>query len=262
MRFIFKWLLRLFLLAVLLIVIFFLSLNSILRVVMEHNIRAQTGMDAEIGHFKLGLAEPTMEIQDLKIYNSTNFGGTLFLDVPEIHAEYDRAALAKSELHVTLLRFNLGELDIAVKNQAGQDRRCRWRPCRLAKKINGKKSFTSQTGLEFTGIDVLNVSVGKVKFIDLEDQRNNRSQTIGIEDCVMKNVKTPADLGGLGLLIALRSGDFFGSLVDPETSGLRAATDPGQQICAILTFSARRLFLNFSFSGCIVNPSNPPAASS
>jgi uncharacterized protein involved in outer membrane biogenesis len=218
MRFIFKWLLRLFLLAVLLIVIFFLSLNSILRVVMEHNIRAQTGMDAEIGHFKLGLAEPTMEIQDLKIYNSTNFGGTLFLDVPEIHAEYDRAALAKSELHVTLLRFNLGELDI-VKNQAGQTNIFSLAALPSAKKINGKKSFTSQTGLEFTGIDVLNVSVGKLKFIDLADQRNNRSQEIGLEDCVMKNVKTPADLGGLGLLIALRSGDFFGSLVDPKTSG-------------------------------------------
>ena len=54
MKFIFKWLLRLFILAVVLIVIFFLSLNSILRVVVEHNIRTQTGMYAEIGSFKLG----------------------------------------------------------------------------------------------------------------------------------------------------------------------------------------------------------------
>ena len=55
----------------------------------------------------------------MKIYNPPNFGGTLFLDIPEIHVEYDRAALAKKEIHITLLRFNLGELDI-VKNQAGQ----------------------------------------------------------------------------------------------------------------------------------------------
>src|SRR5271170_3357712 len=119
MKFIFKWLLRLFILAVVLIVILFLSLDSILRVVVEHNIRAQTGMDAEIGKFTLGLAEPTITIKDLKLFNPPSFGGTLFLDIPEIHAEYDRAALAKSELHVTLLRFNLAELDI-VKNQAGQ----------------------------------------------------------------------------------------------------------------------------------------------
>src|SRR5471030_2258010 len=119
MKFIFKWLLRLFILAVVLVVVFFLSLNSILRVVIEHNIRAQTGMDAEIGRFKLGILEPTVEIQNLKIYNSTNFAGTPFLDIPEIHVEYDRAALAKKEIHITLMRFNLGEFDI-VKNQAGQ----------------------------------------------------------------------------------------------------------------------------------------------
>src|SRR5271155_5728944 len=119
MKWIFKWLFRLFLLAIVLVVIFLLSLNSILRVLVEHNIRAQTGMDAEIGQFSLGFVGPTVEIRDLKIYNPPNFGGTLFLDIPEIHAEFDPAALARREIHVTLLRFNLGELDI-VKNQAGQ----------------------------------------------------------------------------------------------------------------------------------------------
>src|SRR5271154_677385 len=118
-KFIFKWLLRLFLLAIVLIVVFFLSLNSILRVVIEHNIRKQTGMDAEIGEFSLGLVSPTVTIKDFKLFNPPGFGGTLFLDIPEIHVEYDRAALVKSDLRITLMRFNLGELDI-VKNQAGQ----------------------------------------------------------------------------------------------------------------------------------------------
>ena len=113
-----------------LIVIFFLSLDSILRVVIENRIRAQTGMDAEIGKFTLGLAEPTITIKDFKLFNPPSFGGTPFLNIPEIHVEYDRAALARHEIRVTLLRFNLGELDI-VKNEAGQTnlffhlRRCR-----------------------------------------------------------------------------------------------------------------------------------------
>src|SRR5271155_1761865 len=118
MKWIFKWLFRLFLLAIVLVVIFLLSLNSILRVLVEHNIRAQTGMDAEIGKFSLGFVGPTVEIRDLKIYNPPDFGGTLFLDIPEIHAEFDRDALAKGGVHVTLMRFNLGEFDI-VKNEAG-----------------------------------------------------------------------------------------------------------------------------------------------
>ena len=49
MKWLFKWLFRLFLLAVVLIVILLLSFNSLLRVYVEHRIRAQTGMDAEIG---------------------------------------------------------------------------------------------------------------------------------------------------------------------------------------------------------------------
>ena len=215
-KFIFKWLLRLFILAVVLVVIFFLSLDSILRVVMENRIRAQTGMDAEIGKFTLGLVEPTITIKDFKLFNPPSFGGTPFLDIPEIHVEYDRAALAKHEIHVTLLRFNLGELDI-VRNEAGQTNIFSIAALPTVKKSGGGggKSFAKETGFEFTGIDVLNVSVGTAKYIDLKDPKNNREQKIGIENCVMKNVKTPTDLAGLAVMVALRGGDLFGSLIAP-----------------------------------------------
>jgi hypothetical protein len=222
MRFIFKWLFRLFIAAVVLVVIFFLSLNSILRVVVEHNIRAQTGMDVEIGRFKLGILEPTIEIQNLKIYNSTDFAGTPFLDIPEIHVEYDRAALTRREVHVTLMRFNLGELDI-VKNEAGETN-----IFSLGVTVPGKKpgsaqakiNFKKQTGYDFNGIDVLTVSIGTAKYIDLKDQRNNRTQIIGIEDCPIRNVKSQTDLAGLAALVYLRSDGFFDSLVDQKKSGL------------------------------------------
>ena len=190
MKWFFKWAFRLFLLVVVLAVIFFLSLDTIIRVVMENRIRAQTGMDAEIGKFTLGLVEPTITIKDFKLFNPPSFGGTPFLDIKEIHVEYDRAALAKSDLHITLLRFNLAELDI-VKNQTGQTNIFSIAALPSVKKSGGKeKSFGAQTGMEFSGIDVLNVSIGKARFIDLKDPQNNREQVIGIENCVMKDVKT------------------------------------------------------------------------
>ena len=215
MKWLFKWLFRLFLLAVVLVVILLLSLNSILRVVAVHQIRAQTGMDAEIGKFSLGLVEPTVEIQNLKLYNPPDFGGTPFLNIPEIHVEYDRAALARREIHITLMRFNLGELDI-VKNEAGQTNIFSLRvPLPVKRSRSGAPSFKKQTGCDFKSIDALNVSVGTIKFIDLKDQRNNRKQTIGIENLVIKNVKSPADLAGLAVLVAWRGGDFFSSLLAP-----------------------------------------------
>ena len=217
-RWVFKWLLRLTILAVLLVVIFLLSLDSILRTVIEHNIHAQTGMDAEIGRVRFGLLEPTMEIQDLKIYNPPSFGGTPFLDIPDIYVEYNRAALAKKQLHLTLLRLNLAELDI-VKGQNGSTNIFTFG------KIPGKTSssatpgFKKQTGYDFKQIDELNVSFKQVKYIDLQDSRNDRQQIIGIDNWVIRDVKSPNDLTGLVLFIDLRSNHFFDPFIGkPQNS--------------------------------------------
>lgn len=220
MKTLFKWLFRLFLLAVVLVVIFLLSLDTLLRVITERSIRTRTGMDAEIGRFHFGLIEPVVTIRDLKIHNPPSFGGTPFLELPEIHVEYDRAALAKNELHLTLVRINLGELDI-VKNEAGQTNLFALgvalpttkNPAASQRELT---DFKKQTGMTFKGVDVLNLSVGTLKFIDLKNPRNNREQKVSIENQVIKNVKTPADLAGLGLLVILRGGDFFGSLAAPS----------------------------------------------
>jgi hypothetical protein len=218
-KFFFKWLFRLVILAVALVVILLLSRNAILRVYVEHRIYARTGMDAEIGRFSTGLVEPEVTIQNLRLYNPPSFGGTPFLNIREIHVEYDPAALARHELHITLIRFNLGELDI-VKNQAGQTNIFCLGLAVPQKKTGGDagREFAKQTGFQFTGVDVLNVSIGTAKYIDLNNQRNNRTQIIGIQNCVLKNVRSGADLGGLAAFIALRSGDFFGSLQDRKNS--------------------------------------------
>ena len=218
-----KWFLGLFLLAVVLFVIFLLSLDTLLRTLVVQNIRDQTGMTAEIGKFHLGLLEPVVTIKDLKLHNPADFGGTPFLVIPEIHVEYDRAALATNQIHITLLRFNLGELAI-VRNEAGQTNLFE-----LGVKLPSKKALDQETlsqsksldelkqrtGMNFQGVDVLNVSVGTAKYIDLADQKNNREQNIGIENQIVKNVKTPADLAGLVLLVGLRSDNFFTSLIGP-----------------------------------------------
>jgi uncharacterized protein involved in outer membrane biogenesis len=219
-KFSIKWLFRLVILTVALVVILLLARNAILRVYLEHQIRAQTGMDAEMGSFSIGLAEPTVTIQNLRLYNPPDFAGTPFLDIRELHAEYDPAALARHELHITLMRFNLGEIDV-VKNQAGRTNIFSLGLAAPLKKTGGHAgpSFTKQTGLAFTGIDVLNVSIGTAKYIDLNDQRNNHTQIIGIQNCVLKNVKSQTDLLGLSAFVALRSGDFFQSLLGPQNQG-------------------------------------------
>jgi hypothetical protein len=221
---IFKLLLGLFLLGVVGLVALLLSLDTILRVLAEHNIKAQTGMTAEIGKFHLGLLEPVITIKDLKLHNPPGFGDAPFLDIREIHVEYDRDALkSKHEIHLTLMRFNLGELDI-VKNAAGHTNLLDLGVSLPSKeglaKTNGSgaKELKERTGFAFTGIDVLSVSVGTAKFIDLGNPKNNREENIGLENQVIPNVKTETDLFGLMALVALRGSDVFGVFVDPKAA--------------------------------------------
>jgi hypothetical protein len=215
MKTILKWFVGVALVLVALVVVLLLSLDPLLRNLAENRIRAETGMGVEIGKFHFGLTEPVVTIKNLKLYNSPEFGGTPFLDIPEIHVEYDREALAQNQIHLTLVRFNLGELAI-VKNEAGKTNLLSLGVALPKKdKAGGKqglKEFKERTGLEFKGVDVLNVSVGSAKFIDLKNPANNREQKIGIDNLVMKNVQTPSDLTGLAVLVALRGGDFFTSI--------------------------------------------------
>jgi len=224
----FKWGLGLLLLAIALAVIFFLSLDSIVRVIVEHQISAQSGLEAKIGKFHIGLAEPVIEIKNLRLYstNHTEFGDVPILSIPEIHVEYDPVAYRKGEIHITVLRFNLGELDV-VKGRGGETNllslglESARKPPPPGNSNGGSTALAElqKRGLEFKGIDHLSVSVGTFKYLDLQNQSNNLEQKIDINNCVITNVSSAADLGGLILLLGLRSGDFFKPLVDPDDAG-------------------------------------------
>ncbi|MBU6409539.1 MAG: hypothetical protein KGR98_04035 [Verrucomicrobia bacterium] len=214
-RWLFKWLFRLLaaaaMIALVALVVLSLSYNSILRTGIEQQIRSRTGLDAQIGRFRLEVIQPAVEIQNVKIYNPPrSFGGALFLDIPEIHVEYDRAALARKEIHVTFMRVVLNELDI-VRNRAGQTNVFvlgGMAPARTGPPV----SIRIHSGYRFTGIDTLNLSFQKLKYVDLANPGNDREQNIGIQDCVIPRVHSARDLSGFFALVYLRSDGLSGAL--------------------------------------------------
>lgn len=200
MKWLFKWMFRLVLLLVVLIVALVLSKDAIMKAVAEQRIRARTGMDVKIGRFSVGLLSPVVTIENLRLYNRPEFGGTPFLDIRELHVEYDRAALAARKLHITLLRFSLVELNI-VKNEAGQTNLVS-----LMAKPDAKEDRKRARDLEFAGIDVLNLSLGKVRFLDLKNPRQNGVLDLGVKNQVFRNVNSESDVFGVLLMIWLRGG--------------------------------------------------------
>jgi len=194
-----KWLFILLAIAVGAFVALLLSKDAILKAAVEQQIRAQTGMDAKIGRLSLGLLSPVVTIENLTLHNTAEFGGTPFLDIRELHLEYDRDALAQRKLKIKLLRLNLEELTV-VRNPNGTTN---------ISTLNApaKKSPTKLAGeVEFDGVEVLNLSLGKIQLIDLKEPRNNRIRNVNLQNQVFHNVRTPGDLYGVLVLLWMRSG--------------------------------------------------------
>jgi uncharacterized protein involved in outer membrane biogenesis len=207
MKWLFKWALRLVILLVTLVILFFVFKDSVLRRIVEHQIRDQTGMEARIGKFTSGTFSPVVTIENLKLYNTAEFGGTLFLDVPELHLELDPLAFAQGKVRVSLLRLNLAELDV-VKNELGQTNittfigKAPKKEKQLHLRIRGRD-------FEFDSIEVLNLSLGKARFLDLASPQKNHDVVVNMQNQIFKNVKEEGDLYGILIMIWLRSGGAF-----------------------------------------------------
>jgi len=199
MKWLFKWAFRLLFLVIALVVALVLSKDAILKSLVERQIRAQTGMDVKIGKFSAGILSPVVDIENLKLYNPPEFGGTLFLDAPVLHVEYNRFALAGRELHLTLLRLAVTELNV-VKNDVGH-----------TNVTNFRWKFPTQGSgqpdkVPFPVIDVLNLSVGKARYIDLKNSNHNREYHPNLQNQIFKNVRSEDDVRAILFMIWLRSG--------------------------------------------------------
>ena len=141
---------------------------------------------------------------DLKLYNTPDFGRTLFLDIPELHLEIDKAALERHELHFTVVRFHLREIDL-VRNAAGQTNVFSILNKAQARETGNSGAPKLLKGFSPAGIDELELTIEKYRFIDLKDAANNREQDLNIQHQVFKNVNSTADFSGVLLLLWLRS---------------------------------------------------------
>jgi hypothetical protein len=214
----------LFVLTVVSLVALYFARDAILGKLVARAIKEQTGMVAEIGSFHVGLRDPVVSIKDFKLHNPAGFGDTSLLVIPEVFVEYDKAALQKNKLHLTQVRFNLGELNI-VRNEAGLTNVLALgvslpSPKQKVQKDAGMAELKKQTGMDFTGVDVITVSIGTARFLDLKNPQNNREQNLGIDKLILKNVKTPLELAApLVVMLKLRSDDFFSEVFGSDVLG-------------------------------------------
>jgi uncharacterized protein involved in outer membrane biogenesis len=210
MKTLFKWLVRLavtlFLLLIVLLVIGVLLKDVIAKSIAERNLRDNTGMDAKISKLEVNLSTPTVNLEGLKLYNTPEFGGSTFLDLPELRIEYVPGDIRGGKLHFKTVRLHLAEVHV-VKNKDGKTNIDLLQK-EAKKKASGQKSKTDKPGVDFGGIDTLYLTVGKIRITDESDPRNNQVIDVGIKDEVGQNLKDEAQItqwfSGVVLKLALR----------------------------------------------------------
>jgi hypothetical protein len=203
MRFLVRWAFRFFILLLVVTIAIVLLKDMLLKAFTEHCIRSQTGMDVKIGKFEVGLFSPTLTIENLTLYNPAEFGGSPFLDVSDLYLECDARALATRQLHLRLVRLSLTELNIVE----GKDGRTN-----LVLSLDGLNAPSngaqreSILGLEFKGIDTLNLSLGTVRYTSLRRPGKGTEIKLRLKNEVITNVRSITDLNHLLMKVLLRNG--------------------------------------------------------
>ena len=191
MRRLFRWAFRGLILLLLLVVILLLSLDHLARAALERRLRFETGMEARIGSVSLGLLYPSLTIENLRLYNPPQFGGSPLIQVAELHVEYNRRELFAGRLHCQLLRCDVTELNL-VANRKGQFNLGMPAPGQGAPPKARRREEIA--GLVFTGIDTLNFSLGRVTALRMSDPRRLRELNPRLRNRVLTNLASEEDL--------------------------------------------------------------------
>jgi hypothetical protein len=192
MRFMVRWLFRLTLLGIVLGVATILLKDTVLKSLTEHRMRQETGLEVRIGRMETGLFDATLTLQDLKIFNPPEFGGGPMIYMPEIHLEWDAQALARQNLHLSLARIHLAELTV-VRNKEGRSNLDL-----LAHKVPAITNLSNQpsvlNGWTFTGVDVLNLTIERLRVVDLNNPAKPYETNLGLNHEILRNVRSLADV--------------------------------------------------------------------
>lgn len=200
-KFLVRWTFRLVILGIVLLVALILLKDQILKAVLESQIRRATGMEVKIGSVSTSLMRPTLSLENFVLYNTAEFGGGPFIDAPELHVEYSADARGRADLHFKLVRLNLRELNI-VESLSG-----RTNIVDMSVAMDRVQNHsTNENTVRFNGVDTLNLTVGKIRYINLRRPNRNQEINVALQNEIIQNVRTWNDMAGLLLKLLLRAG--------------------------------------------------------
>ena len=200
-----------------LLLIALLSFDWIVKRTLQSRVNASGVAEVEIGSLNIGLLRPHLEVRDLKVFGQSQFGGVQLLDLPELRVEYDREALNRQELKFRLVRLRLNELTLMDGFAGGQTnmfQRMQGFSELIVAYTNRLGELTNRVDLDraqrvgnatFRGIDRLELTLGRVRFVDMKDPLSEKVAALTINRRVMTNLADLPALAPLAMELLVRT---------------------------------------------------------
>lgn len=209
MKFLLKWAFRLFLLLLVLLAVLALSFDAIVTSLAESRLSKQTGLEVRIDKLELRPWSGRARLERLVVHNPAEFGGGPLVNLAEVAVEYDLALAKERKLHLNLLRFHLAELHVVVNHEGESNLDGVRRTVEAVRR--GQRVARTNAPMEFAGLDMLNLTLGKGTWTDLRQSGTPREFDLGIRNEVVRDVKDARELVAKLTPILVRAGlSFFG----------------------------------------------------
>jgi uncharacterized protein involved in outer membrane biogenesis len=195
-----KWLVAIVGALLLLFVVLLLFKDTFLRKIAEHRLERETGLAATIGRLDSDLLAGSIRFRDIKLFNSPEFGGSVFARIPELYLRLDNTAAASGPIRLHEARVTISELNV-IKNAHG-----RTNILELHKRVSDKhKSDGSDTNSRpFGGIGEFRVTLGTLRYTDVQQPTNNHEFDVAVKDEVVTTIKNKKDFETWATMLLIR----------------------------------------------------------
>lgn len=205
MRKLFKWVTRLFLLALALAAILVLFRNPLLRIIAEQQIQKETGMQAILGQVRFDLKSPVVRLENIRLINPPEFGGRLFIDLPEVRLEYDSVALLFRRIRFHRIDFRLDEIRV-VRDAHGRTNVDLFRQHLARSRL---PSQLTEWNWQFEGIEHVIFAVGRLNYRDAREPQKNEEVFAGVRNAKLRPLRSGEQILGALARIAESRGALW-----------------------------------------------------
>ncbi|MFZ5802073.1 MAG: AsmA family protein [Candidatus Omnitrophota bacterium] len=212
-----KFLRNLFLLLIVILVVFVLAKDVIVKAAIEKGTEIATGLPLGIGVLKLDLWNTKIDIERLELSNPKDFEDPTMLDMPKIYLDFDLPAVFKGKTHIEAIMIHLDQFNV-IKNKDGKLNLDALKAVSESKKpapaAEKKPAPAPQVSIDF-----LELKIGKVVYKDysLGEKPVVKEFAINLNE-QFTDIKDINDLSKIILVKAL-SGTVIGQLVNFDVSG-------------------------------------------